>query len=131
MKKLLLVAALALPGLANAAPLTGQYQTAPGTTGGFLHVEMGPCSDNPALTCGTILRAFSADGSPDPAYEHLGKPIVWNMADKGNDHWSGGKIWAPDDDKTYNSKMSLNGDVLKVSGCVLIFCRDMNWQKLP
>ncbi len=130
MKKLLLILAILLPGFANAAVLTGVYQTAPGKSGGFLHVEMGACANDAALTCGTILRAYKADGSPDPAYEHLGKPIVWDMVDKGNGKWSGGKIWAPDEDKTYGSKMTLDGNVLKVSGCVLIFCREMVWQKI-
>nr|WP_280635804.1 MULTISPECIES: DUF2147 domain-containing protein [unclassified Ruegeria] len=31
--------------------------------------------------------------------------------------YSGGKVWAPDNDKTYSGKL-LNGDVLTMSGCV-------------
>ena len=130
MKKLFLMIALLLPGLANAAVLTGVYQTEPGDTGSFLHVELGPCADNAELTCGTIIRKYNADATMDPAYENLGKPIVWNMEDKGNGKWGGGKIWAPDRDKTYNSKMTLEGNLLKVEGCVAIFCRAMTWQKI-
>ncbi len=131
MKKALFALALALPGMANAGVLSGTFQTAPGDSGNFLHVEIGPCSSNASLTCGTIVRKYNADGSLDSAYENLGKPIIWDMVDQGNGHWGKGKIWAPDRDKTYNSKMTLNGNKLKVEGCVLIFCRSQTWQMLP
>ncbi len=130
MKKLLLMIALLLPGLANAAVLTGVFQTAPGDTGKFLHVQMGPCADDASKTCGTIIRVYNADASMDTESENIGKPIVWDMEDKGNGKWGGGKIWAPDRDKTYNSKMRIEGNLLKVEGCVAIFCRSMTWQKV-
>ncbi|MEM9794644.1 MAG: DUF2147 domain-containing protein, partial [Pseudomonadota bacterium] len=43
---------------------------------------------------------------------------------------SGGQIWAPDDDKTYRSNMALDGDSLKVEGCVAIFCRGQTWTRV-
>jgi len=46
------------------------------------------------------------------------------MVNKGKGKYSGGKIWSPDRDKTYDSKLELHGDQLKVSGCVLFLCRD-------
>ena len=49
------------------------------------------------------------------------------MKIRGNGRYRGGKIWAPDRDKTYKSKMLLDGDVLSVSGCVLVICRDQTW----
>ena len=129
MKNFLLVAAMMMPSLASADVVSGVFQTEPGDTGGFLHVQMGPCASNAALTCGTILRAYSADNSANTAYEHLGKPIVWDMEDKGNGNFGNGKIWAPDRDKTYNSKMQLNGGNLTVEGCVAFICRGQNWQR--
>ena len=131
MKKILLALALVLPSLANAGALTGVFQTEPGDEGGVLHVGMAPCAVDAALTCGTILRAYSADGSANTGYEHLGKPIVWAMEDKGNGKWGGGKIWAPDRNKTYASKMSLNGNILQVKGCVAFICRNQNWVVVP
>jgi uncharacterized protein (DUF2147 family) len=131
MKKTLLAIALFLPGLANADALTGVYQTEPGDEGGVLHVGMAPCADDPALTCGTILRAYKADGSANTEYEHLDKPIVWAMENSGNGRWGSGKIWAPDRDKTYASKMSLNGNILQVKGCVAFICRNQNWVAVP
>ena len=32
--------------------------------------------------------------------------------------------------KIYNSKMSLSGNTLSVSGCILIFCKAQNWTKV-
>ncbi|PCJ76981.1 MAG: imidazoleglycerol-phosphate dehydratase [Rhodobacteraceae bacterium] len=131
MKKVLMIVALLLPSFAYAAPLTGVFQTEPGDEGGVLHVGMAPCADDAALTCGTILRAYKADGTANTEYEHLGKPIVWAMSDGGNGKWGGGKIWAPDRDKTYASKMSMNGNMLQVKGCVAFICRTQNWIPVP
>ena len=54
------------------------------------------------------------------------------MAAKGGGAYGGGKVWAPDRDKTYNSKMQLSGDSLAVSGCVLggIICRASDWTRV-
>ena len=56
--------------------------------------------------------------------EHKNKAIIWDMVNKGGGKYADGKIWSPDRDKTYDSKLELNGDALKVSGCVLFLCRD-------
>lgn len=131
MKKILLALALVIPSFATSGTLSGVYQTEPGDSGGVLHVEMAPCADDAALTCGTILRAYDKDGVQDSAYEHLGKPIVWAMPDKGNNKWGKGKIWAPDRDKTYDSHMALEGNILKVKGCIAFICRNQNWVTVP
>lgn len=45
--------------------------------------------------------------------------------------WSGGRIYNPEDGKTYKSKMSLRDDgTLKVEGCVLIFCKSQLWTRV-
>ena len=46
------------------------------------------------------------------------------MKAKGDGKYGGGKIWAPDRDKTYASKLEPEGDMLKVSGCVFSDLRD-------
>lgn len=130
MKKFLLIMALIFPALANADVVTGVYQTEAGDTGGYLHVQMGACADNPAQTCGTIIAAYNAAGVADPAYEHRGKLMVWGMDDQGNGKWKGGKIWDPSKDKTYKSKMQLNGNTLTVEGCIAFICRGQAWTKI-
>lgn len=129
MKYLALIAALAAtPSLAGSP--TGIYQTEPGDSGGFLYVSIAPCGSDAALTCGTILAAYDKTGTRDDAYQHLGKPIVWDMVDDGDGSWSGGMIWAPDRDKTYSSNMELQGSNLRVEGCVAIICRGQTWRRV-
>ena len=52
------------------------------------------------------------------------------MTAEGNGAYSGGKIWAPDREKTYNSNMELSGRNLEVSGCVLVICRAQSWTRV-
>ena len=114
----------AAPALADVA---GTWKTEPGDSGGYLHVDFAPCGGE---VCGTIKSAFDASGALIPDYEHAGKRIVWAMKPDGANKWSKGKIWAPDRDKTYSSKMELSGNALKVSGCVLVICRSQNWTRI-
>lgn len=130
MKKLALVAALLFPTLVLAGSPTGIYQTEPGDSGGFLYVSVAPCGSNPDLTCGTIIAAYDKEGKRDDVYQHLGKPMVWDMVDDGDGTWSNGMIWDPDRDKTYTSNMELRGDILTVEGCVSIICRGQDWRRL-
>ena len=117
-----------------AGSLSGMFRTETNDEGGYLHVEMVPCESDAKKACGLINKAFNVNEGPDPIldYEHLGKLIVWDMKDQGDGSWSKGKIWAPDDDKTYKSKMEINasGDVLTVEGCVLFICRGQDWKRL-
>lgn len=107
-------------GAAFADPVEGTWQTIPDDNGEFGHVQVAPCGNK---FCGTLIRSFTASGAPNES-ENIGKLIVWDMVAKGNGSYGSGKIWSPDRDKTYNSKMQLNGDTLAVEGCVLFICRD-------
>lgn len=131
MKHLLLGAAfgLGLAGMAAADPVDGLWKTAPGDTGGYLHVSISPCG---SAICGTIDSAFDAKGDQDLSYEHLGKQMIWDMVSDGDGTYSGGKIWAPDADKTYKSKMTLSGSKLEVKGCVAggLVCRGQDWTRV-
>lgn len=134
MNKLTLAAAAALITLATGAraedPVDGLWKTQPGDTGGYLHVTIEPCG---TAVCGTIDSAFDADGNQQLDYENLGKQIIWDMVPDGGGSYSGGKIWAPDRDKTYSSKMSLEGqNALTVKGCVAggLICRGQTWNRV-
>ena len=123
-----LAAALALlPLSALAAPLTGVYKTESNEEGSYLEVTFGACESNAELTCGTITAAKDAADVAQADYEHLGRTMIEDMERDGN-AFSGGTIWAPDDDKTYSSKMELSGDMLEVEGCVFFICRGQTWQ---
>lgn len=128
MKRFALAAAflgLATPALA-ADPVTGLYQTQPGDTGTFAHVEIYECD---AQICGVIRTAFDASGNRIES-DKVGKRMLWAMEPQGGGKYGGGKIWAPDRNKTYNSKMELSGATLKVSGCVIGICRAQTWKRV-
>ncbi|MEM8755302.1 MAG: DUF2147 domain-containing protein [Pseudomonadota bacterium] len=124
------IAALAAAGLfagaAVAGDPTGVWKTEANDEGAWLEVEIQPCGDR---VCGVIVAAKDASGTPDGGYEHLGRQMIIDMAPDGENKWSDGEIWAPDDDETYNANMELKGDVLAVEGCVLVFCRGQDWTR--
>ncbi|WP_424975106.1 DUF2147 domain-containing protein [Dinoroseobacter sp. S124A] len=117
-------AALASPAAADA--VKGVFQTAPNDEGNVGHVEFYECSGK---ICGKLLRSFTSNGTPI-ASDNIGKNIVWDMQNQGDGAYGKGKIWDPGADKTYRSKMSLDGDLLKVSGCVGPICRGNTWQRV-
>ena len=127
MKPMLLAAVVAFAaGAAAADPVEGLWKTQADDNGNFGHVEIYACG--PAL-CGVIRKAFDASGAARPS-ENIGKRMIWDMEPEGGGRYSGGKIWAPDRDKTYNSKMALSGDELSVSGCFLGICRSQRWNRV-
>lgn len=122
MKKVL-TTALALTMLAGQAladPIYGIWATTPDDNGNSGHVRVEACGD---AICGTLIKSFDADGN-EMESENVGKLIIWDMKPRGGGKYGGGKVWSPDRDKTYNSKLVLDGNSLKVSGCILIVCRD-------
>ncbi len=118
--------AAALAGTASADPVLGTYQTQPGDEGNFAHVEIYQCE---ASICGVIRKAFDGAGKQIES-DTVGKRMIWGMKAQGGGKYGKGKIWAPDRDKTYNSRMELAGSTLKVSGCVLGICRGQTWQRV-
>ena len=120
-----LLALTAAPALA-ADPVLGTWKTQPGDDGHFGLVTMAPCGSK---LCGTLSRAFDADGAAIPSAS-IGRQIVWDMQPRGAGKYEAGRIWAPDRDKTYASKMELTGDQLEVYGCVLGFCRRQSWTRV-
>ncbi len=112
------------PALAD--PVVGTWKTRADDRGNFGYVEILQCGDK---ICGKITRAFNSAGQPVES-DTLGRQMIWDMQAKGEGLYDSGKIWAPDRDRTYNSRMVLEGDNLKVSGCVFGICRGQTWQRL-
>jgi len=127
MKKLALIAALGAFATPAFADISGIWQTAKDDNGNYGHIQVAPCGDS---ICGTLIKSFQSDGSPLKT-DNIGKKIIWDMKDKGNGAYAGGKVWAPDRDKTYKSKMQLKGNVLTVKGCIGPICRNGGtWTKV-
>ena len=127
MKRLTLAAlALMISTPAFADPVLGLYKTQRGDDGKFGHVEIYQCD---VSVCGVIRKAFDAGGAETPS-DNIGRRMIWDMKAQGDGAYGKGKIWAPDRDKTYSSKMSLSGNTLKVSGCVIGICRAQTWKRV-
>ncbi len=109
-------------GAASAQSAEGLWRTEPGKTGAWLEVRIAPCGE---ALCGTVAAQHEAKTNL------VGRQLIEGMAPDGPGRWSGGTIWAPDEDKTYRSRMSLTGERLKVEGCVLVVaCRGQVWTRL-
>ena len=116
---ILLSAFAASPALAD--PIEGLWRTAPDDHGDVGYIRVGTCG---ASYCGVLERAENAQGKaiePDT----LGRQIVWNLTLGPSDEYRG-RIYAPDRDKEYMSKLKLSGDRISVNGCVLggMICRN-------
>jgi uncharacterized protein (DUF2147 family) len=123
---------VSLPATAQAAePITGKWVTGDGKA----IVTVQQCG--PVL-CGHVSRLLKVGPgapktdmrNPDPALRSrpmLGLPVLTGFTDAGND-WRG-KIYSPEEGKTYKSIVSRNPDgTLTVKGCISIFCRTLVWR---
>ncbi|MEM7236270.1 MAG: DUF2147 domain-containing protein [Pseudomonadota bacterium] len=123
------LALIAAPALAESPE--GVWATQPDKTGAGIHVEIKPCVDQSRL-CGTIVALFGpASDDPDTL---VGREMIRQLAADGDTAWSGGTIWATDEDKSYDAEMELKGpDTLSVSGCILggLICRGQDWSRVP
>ena len=125
MKHLLAAALVLVAGAAFADPVEGVWQTQP-DDGSYAHVTMAPCG--PAF-CGKISRTFKPEG--EYKSPNLGKTLVMDVAPNGDGSYAG-KVWRPSNDKIYIGKIQLNGDTMKLSGCVAggLICSKQTWTRL-
>lgn len=126
MKKLVLAATAVLmtAGAAMADPVLGIWKTEV-DDGAYAHVTMSKCG---AQICGVISKTFNTGG--EYKSPNLGKQLVWDMVPNGGNAYRDGKIWQPSTGKVFASKMDLEGDVLKVKGCVGPFCKKQTWNRV-
>ncbi len=129
MKKMMMAvagAAIALAGAASADPLEGVWQTSKDDNGNFGFIQVAPCG---SALCGTLVRSFDSAGT-EISSANTGRQIISETVANGDGTYSG-KVYSPDRDKTYTSKLVLSGNQLAVSGCVLGICRNGGtWVKI-
>jgi uncharacterized protein (DUF2147 family) len=121
MKKLILAATavFAMAGAAAADPILGTWRTIADDNGNSGLIEVVQCGD---AYCGTLIAAFDASGA-EMASENVGRQLIWDTRPAGGNEYRG-KVYSPDRDREYNSRLTLTGDSLSVSGCVLGICRE-------
>jgi uncharacterized protein (DUF2147 family) len=125
--------------MANAAPpdpVEGDW-----AAGGGVVLRISPCSTTLDRLCGLIIAwPDTKDGrpprdahNPDPRFASrplVGLPMIYGFRRASNGHWTGGKIYNPDDGKTYDSNLeAAAGGTLHVQGCVLILCKTQTWKR--
>ena len=112
-------------GIVLADPLEGMWQTET-DDGAFAHVDIGPCG---VTFCGKIARTFK-EGA-EYASPNLGKMLVIDMASEGNGKYRG-KVWRPSNNKIYIGKIALDGDSMRLSGCVAggLLCSKQTWSRV-
>ena len=120
-----LLAVLAAPALAD--PVHGTWKTLPDDNGNFGHVRIQTCENG--KICGGLVASFNSAGQSVQS-PNLGRAIVWDMEPQGNGAYGKGKVYAPDRDKTYNSKMELRGNTLGVSGGAFGIWRESEWTRI-
>ena len=127
MKKAILLAAglVFSAGMAVADPAVGTWKTEV-DDGSYAHIKMKKCGSN---ICGVIYRTFNASGEYESP--NKGKTLVRNMKPNGGGSYSG-KVWRPSNDKIYIGKMQLNGNKLKLKGCVAggLLCSSQTWTRV-
>ena len=126
MKALTLAVGLAFAsGAAFADPVEGIWQTQE-DDGAYAHVAMAPCGSN---FCGKIVKTFK-DGAEFKS-PNIGKTLVIDMAAQGDGKYEG-QVWRPSNNKIYYGTIALNGNAMKLSGCVAggLICSKQNWKRL-
>ncbi len=89
---------------------------------GSSRVAIAPCG---AALCGRVVWLRDKDGP-----SHVGEQIFFDMKPAGASSWTG-RAFNPEDGKTYSGKMTLSGDELVTSGCVLggLICKSSSWSR--
>lgn len=127
MKTMLSALALVLAGAgaALAEPIEGLWQTEP-DEGAFAHVRIESCGPD---FCGTIVRTYRDGGEYDSPTK--GRRIVRNMAPQGDGRYRG-RVWRPSNDKVYLGKIEIEGDVMRLRGCVAggLICAGQTWRRV-
>lgn len=139
---LLLIAALlavvAHPAHAGAAAVEDLWVT----PGYAARVRIEPCAANPAERCGRIEWLWEAvDASDRPVRDShnpdralRARPVAGLMILQGfrpgTAEWRGGRIYNPEDGRSYDATLRLRGaDLLEVRGCVAFLCQSQLWRR--
>jgi uncharacterized protein (DUF2147 family) len=130
------IGVVCLPVAAIAAPLeiSGLWRTARHDA----LVEITDCGDG--APCGVLvwIDPETSDSTydrrnPEPALRErplLGAPILWGFEPSTDNRWTKGRLYNPEDGKTFRAKLKLMSDGrLRVKGCFGPLCRARIWTR--
>lgn len=109
-------------------------------TSGKVTVKVRPCGAELCANIVGLKEPTYKDGkakidrhNKNPALRNrplMGLSVLSGMKPAGENSWQGA-IYNADDGKTYSATMSLNGNTMKLKGCVAgIFCKTQNFVKV-
>ena len=115
---------LALGSFPAYADITGSWKSEKNEEGKQISVEIYNCGEQ---ICGRITDVHNSENT-----QIIGTEIIEGMQQKSDTKYTGGRIFAPDTEKWYKSKIKVKDEnTLKVSGCVAggIICRGQVWTR--
>lgn len=118
-----LVLACSAP-VAHASGPEGLWRTEPDRKGQVAHVQSKRCG---AGYCGTIVKVFNASGT-HVAAPTVGKRVFWDMTGSGSVYE--GRAFVPAHNRTYDGTMQVQGNHMRVSGCLGPICQSQTWQRV-
>ena len=128
MKKSVLTITLLLAPVMAHADISGIWRSERSPKGGFMDVKFYPCGD---AVCGKLQTAYRKTGEVNPDFPGVGETLIRNMVSSDGTHYKKGTLKNPENGKTYYSKMKMNGNSLKVSGCIAggLLCDNINFTR--
>jgi uncharacterized protein (DUF2147 family) len=115
--------------LAVAAEPVGEWLV----TDGYAHIRIEKCGDQYWGVVSWEQQPGMDSNNPDPAKRNrptLGMPVLLGMKATQTNRWDG-QIYNSENGKTYTGNISLSSpDVLRVEGCLLIFCGGQDWTRV-
>ncbi len=81
--------------------------------------------------CGGALCGAVASVKDPESPAKVGQRVFYDMVPSGENSWSG-HAFNPEDGRTYSGKMTLSGNSLTTSGCVLggLICKTVHWSRV-
>lgn len=114
--------------VAQAADPSGVWMVADQTA----KIRIEPCADGYWGVIDWERQPGTDSHNPDPSKRGrplLGTPLLISMKPAEGNAWQG-KVYNPQDGGFYNASISLERpDVLKLQGCMLIFCSEQRWTR--
>ncbi len=117
-----LASACALFVMASAAmaqDITGDWRTAADDNGNTGLIRVAACGN---AYCGVLVQAYDGAGNVMQS-PNVGRQIIWDTRLHSGSEFRG-RLYSPDRDSTYNSRLQMSGNTLVVSGCRIGICRE-------